>query len=57
MRGVIDKRLNFVGLKLTDAERSDLDALKLAFDLGDSMVLRAALQLLAGVTVGGRDET
>lgn len=50
----IDKRLNFVGIRLTDAERCELDALKQAFDLGDSMILRAALQLLARVTVGGQ---
>lgn len=49
----IDKRMNFVGVKLTDAERSELDALKATFAIGDSAVLRAALQLLARVTVGG----
>ena len=47
----IEKRLNFVGVKLTDTERAELDALKAAFDVSDSAVVRAALQLLARVTI------
>ena len=45
------KRLNFVGAKLNDAERAELDALKEAFAIGDSAVVRAALQLLSRVTL------
>ena len=45
----IDKRLNFIGVRLSDAERAELDALKAAFEIGDSAVIRAALQFFARV--------
>jgi len=44
-----EKRLNFIGVKLNDSERAELDDLKTRLRVSDSSVVRAALKLLAEV--------